>query len=191
MAEAIGMVETVGLTGAIEAGDAMSKAANVTLLGWDRVGAGLVTVFCQGDVAAVKSAVDAGAQAAAKVGQVHSVHVIPRPHGELSAILPSRSRAGKEGGKASPGIRALGIIETRGATGVIEASDAMCKAADVEVVKIQEIGGGYITVLVNGDVGSVTSAVSAGAESSERVGELVSQHVIPRPSDEVIELYLS
>ncbi|MFH1570997.1 MAG: BMC domain-containing protein, partial [Gemmatimonadota bacterium] len=82
MSEAIGMVETVGLTGAIEAGNAMSKAASVVLMGWDRVGSGLVTVFCRGDVAAVKAAVDAGAQAASKVGEVRSVHVIARPHGE-------------------------------------------------------------------------------------------------------------
>ena len=189
MSEALGMVETVGLAGLIEAGDAMSKAANVSLLGWDKVGAGLVTVFCAGDVATVKSAVDAGAQAGARVGQVHSVHVIPRPHSELSAIQPKAGKAKKEADKGP--VRALGIIETRGATGVIEASDAMSKAANVEVVRLQEIGGGYITVLVSGDVGSVSSAVSAGAEACERVGELVSQHVIPRPSDDVIELYLS
>ncbi len=192
MSEAIGMVETVGLTGIIEAGDAMSKAANITLVGWDKIGAGLAVVFCQGDVAAVKSAVDAGSQAASQVGEVHSVHVIPRPHAELeAAILPSRPRGGKDGEKAVQGIRALGLVETRGATGVIEASDAMSKAADVDVVKLQEIGGGYVTVIVSGDVGSVMAAVSAGAESSERVGELVSQHVIPRPSDDVINLYLN
>ena len=186
MLEALGMVETVGLTGAVEAGDAMSKAASVRLLGWDRVGAGLVTVFCEGDVAAVKSAVDAGSQAAGRVGQVHSVHVIPRPHAELSAILPQR-----QAGVVSRGeVRALGLVETRGATGVIEAADAMSKAAEVEVVKIQEIGGGYITVLVSGDVGSVNASVSAGAESAQRVGELVAQHVIPRPSDEVVALFL-
>ena len=190
MSDAIGMVETVGLTAIIEAGDAMSKAANITLLGWDRIGAGLVAVFCQGDVAAVKSAVDAGSQAAAQVGEVHSVHVIPRPHAELGAILPSRPKGKKDGEKAAQGIRALGILETKGATGVIEASDAMSKAADVDVVQIQEIGGGYITVLVSGDVGSVMAAVSAGAESAGRVGELISQHVIPRPSDDVIDLYL-
>ncbi len=186
MAEALGMVETVGLAGSIEASDAMSKAANVALLGWDKVGSGMVTVFCEGDVAAVKSAVDAGAQGAARVGQVQSVHVIARPHGELGAITPERA-----GGDAPSGIKALGILETKGATGTIEASDAMSKAANVEVVKLVEIGGGYITVLVTGDVGSVTSAVGAGAETSEKVGELVSQHVIPRPSDDVIALFLS
>jgi carbon dioxide concentrating mechanism protein CcmO len=182
------MIETVGLIGVIEAGDAMSKAANVVLLGWDRVGSGLVSVFCEGDVAAVKSAVDAGAQAAARVSEVHSVHVIPRPHAELDAVLPKRHP--KEG-EAGAKVQAMGLIETRGATGVVEASDAMSKAAAVEVVRIQEIGGGYITVLVSGDVGSVKSAVSAGAEAVERVGELVAHHVIPRPADDVVELYVS
>ena len=186
MSDAIGMVETVGLVGIVEAGDAMAKAASVQLLGWDKVGSGLVTVFCSGDVAAVKSAVDAGSTAAAKVGQVHSVHVIPRPHEELGAIMPERG----EGGEGE-GVRALGLIETRGATGVIEAAAAMSKAADVDIVRVREIGGGYITVLVSGDVGSVQASVSAGAEACERVGELVSQHVIPRPHDDVVALYLS
>ncbi|MEC7227782.1 MAG: BMC domain-containing protein [Candidatus Latescibacterota bacterium] len=186
MSDAIGMVETVGLLGIVEAGDAMAKAASVQLLGWDKVGSGLVTVFCSGDVAAVKSAVDAGSTAAAKVGQVHSVHVIPRPHEELGAIMPERGESGE-----GEGVRALGLIESRGATGVIEAADAMSKAADVDIVRVQEIGGGYITVLVSGDVGSVQASVSAGAEACERVGELVSQHVIPRPHDDVVALYLS
>ena len=186
MSDAIGMVETVGLLGIVEAGDAMAKAASVQLLGWDKVGSGLVTVFCSGDVAAVKSAVDAGSTAAAKVGQVHSVHVIPRPHEELGAIMPERVESGE-----GEGVRALGLIESRGATGVIEAADAMSKAADVDIVRVQEIGGGYITVLVSGDVGSVQASVSAGAEACERVGELVSQHVIPRPHDDVVALYLS
>ncbi len=185
MADAIGMVETVGFVGVVEAGDAMSKAAQVTLTGWDKIGAGLTSVFCEGDVAAVKSAVDAGALAAAKVGTVHSAHVIPRPHAELDSVLPSASKGN------GVVVQALGLVETRGSVGVIEAADAMSKAADVEVVKVAEIGGGYITVLVTGDVGSVKSAVSAGSEAAERVGELVSQHVIPRPSDEVASLYLS
>ena len=185
MSDALGMLETVGLTGIVEGGDAMSKAAHVELLGWDKVGAGLVTVFCRGDVAAVKSAVDAGAQAASKVGEVTSVNVIARPHDELWGVLglPSTPSEGDEGGTdIRMEIRALGVVETRGATGVIEASDAMVKSADVEVVKVQEIGGGYISVLVTGDVGSVNAAVSSGAEAAERVGELVNRHVIPRPS---------
>ena len=190
MADALGMIETVGLTGIVEASDAMSKAAQVSLLGWDKIGGGLVTVFCEGDVAAVKSAIDAGAAAAAQVGDVNSVHLIPRPHAELAAVLPKKA-ATKSTEKAATGARALGLVETKGAIGVIEASDAMSKAADVEVANVVEIGGGYITVLVSGDVGSVNAAVSAGAESSERVGELVSRHVIPRPNKAVVDLYLS
>ena len=93
--KALGMVETRGLVPLIEASDAMCKAANVELTGWDRVGSGLVTAFVTGDVAAVKAAVDAGAAAAAKIGEVVSVHVIPRPHDELAVALP-KAKATKQ-----------------------------------------------------------------------------------------------
>lgn len=86
--QALGMIETKGLVGAIEAADAMVKAANVTLIGKVMVGGGLVTVMVRGDVGAVKAATDAGAAAAGKVGELVSVHVIPRPHGEVELILP-------------------------------------------------------------------------------------------------------
>lgn len=85
---ALGMVETRGLVGSVEAADAMVKAANVTLVGREQVGGGLVTVLVRGDVGAVKAAVDAGAAAAERVGELRSVHVIPRPHSEVEVILP-------------------------------------------------------------------------------------------------------
>jgi hypothetical protein len=85
---ALGMVETKGLVGAIEAADAMVKAANVKLIGKEKIGAGFVTVMVRGDVGAVKAATDAGAAAAQRVGELVSVHVIPRPHGDVEAILP-------------------------------------------------------------------------------------------------------
>ena len=85
---ALGMIETKGLVGAVEAADAMVKAANVTLVGREQVGSGLVTVMVRGDVGAVKAATDAGAAAADRVGELVSVHVIPRPHGEVELILP-------------------------------------------------------------------------------------------------------
>ena len=91
MSEAIGMVETVGLVGIVEAGDAMAKAANVQLLGWDKVGSGLVTAFVSGDVAAVKAATDAGATAAGRIGEVVSVQVIARPHEDLGTILKTKA----------------------------------------------------------------------------------------------------
>lgn len=88
MSEAIGMIETKGLVGAIEAADAMVKAANVQLIGKEIVGGGYVMVIVRGDVGAVKAATDAGAAAAGRVGELKSVHVIPRPHNEVAAILP-------------------------------------------------------------------------------------------------------
>ena len=90
MTDALGMVETRGLVGAVEAADAMVKAATVTLIGREQVGSGLVTVMVRGDVGAVKAATDAGAVAAKKVGELVSVHVIPRPHSEVEMILPTR-----------------------------------------------------------------------------------------------------
>jgi ethanolamine utilization protein EutM len=88
MGEALGMIETKGLVAMIEATDAMVKAANVQLVNWEKIGAGFVTAMVRGDVAAVKAATEAGAVAAAKVGELISVHVIPRPHSSLEDVLP-------------------------------------------------------------------------------------------------------
>ena len=87
---ALGMIETKGLVAAVEAADAMVKAANVNLVGYEKIGSGLVTVMVRGDVGAVKAAVDAGATAARAVGEVVSVHVIPRPHSDTELIIPKR-----------------------------------------------------------------------------------------------------
>ena len=89
MLEALGMVETKGLVGAIEAADAMVKAANVTLLGKEQIGSGLVTVMVRGDVGAVKASVEAGSAAASRVGELYGAHVIPRPHDDVEGILPT------------------------------------------------------------------------------------------------------
>lgn len=86
--KALGMLETKGLVCMIEGTDAMLKAANVQMVGWEKVGSGLVTTFVVGDVAAVKAAIDAGASAASKIGEVVSVQVIPRPHEDIAAMLP-------------------------------------------------------------------------------------------------------
>ncbi len=88
---ALGMIETKGLVGSIEAADAMVKAANVELVGREQVGSGLVTVMVRGDVGAVKAATDGGAAAAERVGELVSVHVIPRPHADVEKILPKRA----------------------------------------------------------------------------------------------------
>ena len=89
---ALGMIETKGLVGAVEAADAMVKSANVVLIGSEYVGGGYVTVMCRGDVGAVKAATDAGAAAAKRVGELVSVHVIPRPHEDVEMILPQNEK---------------------------------------------------------------------------------------------------
>jgi len=91
MKESLGMIETRGLTAAIEAADAMLKAANVELVGTEKIGSGLVTVFVRGDVGAVKAATEVGAEAAQRIGELVAVHVIPRPHTDLAKILPALS----------------------------------------------------------------------------------------------------
>jgi microcompartment protein CcmL/EutN len=180
------MIETKGLVALIEGTDAMLKTANVTFAGWVSVGSGLVTGFVEGDVGAVKAATDAGAASARRVGELTSVLVISRPHDELpnfaSPLKPASARMGQE---------AIGLIEAKGLVGIVEASDAMCKAASVELVKTIEIGGGFVTAVVRGDVGSVRAAVDAGAVACRAVGELISVHVIPRPHEGVFDGFLS
>jgi microcompartment protein CcmL/EutN len=87
-------------------------------------------------------------------------------------------------------MEALGMIETKGYVGLVEGSDAMCKAANVELIKRIEIGGGYVTTIVRGDVGSVKAAVDAGAAAASRVGELVACNVIPAPAEALMSIYL-
>ena len=149
--EALGMIETKGLVSLIEASDAMLKAANVTLIGWQKIGSGLVTAFVVGDVAAVKAAIDAGAAAAGRIGEVVGVQVIPRPTKRSSAASCPRANprpTASANAHQQPQQwhekqpleteipmsktinEALGMIETKGLIATIAATDAMAKAAN-------------------------------------------------------------
>jgi microcompartment protein CcmL/EutN len=182
--EALGLLECKGLVALIEGTDAMLKSANVDMMGWDKAGSGMVTTFVRGDVAAVKAAADAGAEAAGRIGTVIGVHVIARPHDELGGLLPKASKK-PEGVKAGPAL-AIGAIETKGWVGSVEATDAMGKAANIEVIKTIQIGGAHVTTIVKGDVGSVKAAVEAGSEAAGKVGELIASHVIARPHSDLL-----
>jgi len=182
--KALGFIETKGLVGDIEATDAMLKAADVEFIGSVTIGAGLTTTLVTGEVGAVKAAVEAGQEAASRVGELFGSHVIPRPHADVARVLPPKGPAtGKprEPGTQIPLNAALGMIETNGFTANIEATDAMLKAADVSLVGQEQIGAGLVTVFVQGDVGAVKAAVEAGQTAASRIGEVVSAHVIPRP----------
>jgi len=187
MKQALGMIETKGLVAMFEAADAMLKAANVTFAGWVPVGSGLVTAFVEGDVAAVKAATDVGASSARRIGEVSSVQVIPRPHDDLDKFVQAATKKPVDPNARKDSAEAVGLLETRGLVGVIEGSDAMVKAAGVQLVRLVEIGGGFVTAVVRGDVGSVRAAVDAGSEAARRAGELVASHIIARPHDGLIE----
>jgi len=111
MADALGLIETKGFVGMVEAADAMVKAAKVELVGFEKIGGGYVTAIVRGDVAAVKAATEAGARSAERVGQLVSVHVIPRPHANIDAALPlgrtaeARRAMGLEGGVSAAGVK--------------------------------------------------------------------------------------
>ena len=188
--EALGMIETKGMAPLIEAADAMLKAANVTLKGWHKIGSGMVTAFTVGDVAAVKAAVDAGAAAAGRIGEVVGVQVIPRPHGDVDLVLPKHPKPNGESVAPMRGNEALGMIETKGLIAAIAATDAMSKAANVTLAGKLEIGNAFVITFVRGDVGSVRAAVDAGAQAASANGELVSSHVIPRPEQAVLDVFL-
>lgn len=113
MQEALGLIETRGLVAAIEAADAMVKAANVKFMGRQKVKGGLVAIMVAGDVGAVKAATDAGAAACKRVGEMVSAHVIPRPHGDIDKILPIGSSAATKRGAAKKGTRKAGSKTTK------------------------------------------------------------------------------
>ncbi len=189
--KALGFIETKGLVGNIEATDAMLKAADVEFIGSDTIGAGLTTVIVTGEVGAVKAAVEAGEEAASRVGELFCSNVIARPHTDLARILPSKGpAAGKKSsgsGEQIPVDSALGMIETNGLTAAIQAADTMLKSAEVSLVGKEQIGAGLVTMFVQGDVGAAKAAVEAGQEAAARIGEVVSSHVIPRPHTSVTE----
>ena len=191
--KAIGFIETKGLVGSIEATDAMLKAAAVEFLGSVALGAGLVAVVVTGEVASVKASVEAGQEAASRVGELVCTNVIARPHADIVKVMPPKGPAA--GGslpedavtEQAPLESALGMVETFGYTANIQAADAMLKAAEVTLVGQERIGAGLVTVFVQGDVGAVKAAVEAGQQEASRIGEVVSAHVIPRPHTGVCE----
>ena len=182
--EALGLVETLAIVPVIEATDKMLKAADVELVALEAGGSTLCTVFVKGDVAACRSAVEAGAAAAEKIGTLTGKNVMPRPIKAISAIVNTHDiDQGEEPDEVPHGpAQALGMVETFGVLYLMEAADAMCKAADVELVGYENIYDGYVSALVRGDVGACKTAVAAGVKAIEDMGHEVYSHVtIARP----------
>ena len=181
--QALGMLETVGMVPAIEACDKMLKAAEVELISYENVGSTLVTMFVKGDVAAVNSSVKAGVEAAEKIGKVTAHDTIPRPIrpiGDVVSIYDVDAQCSER--EEAFTSQALGLLETFGIVYCIHAADAMCKAADVELVGFENTASGYISAIVEGDVGACKTAVAAGVKAVAEMGkEVYSSVVIARP----------
>lgn len=200
MAEALGILEISSWSAAIAAADAAAKAGPVRVLQAELNDFYGAVIKLAGDTAAVEAAVAAGSAIAArmKVRCVSDVIPAPDPAGRPAYLAPREFNPlieqdvvhfpNQESSVSEQAPFAIGMIETQGFTAVIEAIDTACKAASVEVIGKEKLGGGYVTVLIKGDVAAVRAAVDAGRAKVEGLGKLIASHVIPRPSTAVLSL---
>ncbi|MFO0816787.1 MAG: BMC domain-containing protein [Pirellulales bacterium] len=217
MADSLGILETTGFTPAIVALDVMDKSAKTRILQAELNDFYGVVIKILGDTAAVTAALDAGFRQAERMGGAPLRSLLSRPDDQAWNALVSQPEYNpliEQGvvfqpvnqsnstapltGATAPAISkepivsdpsfALGLIETQGFTAVFEAIDSACKAANVEVVCKEKLGGGYITVIIKGDVAAVKAAVEAGQQKVGSLGKLIAAHVIARPSAAVLSL---
>jgi microcompartment protein CcmL/EutN len=208
--DALGILEVAGFTPSIVALDVMDKTADVRVFQTELNDGGGVVIKIVGSVAAVNAAIEAGRVAADNMGGKPVSTVLPRPDDRAFAAIESKIEISQL--TQSPTVKnpnyevisplsptevaamadnpsfALGFIETQGFTAVFEAIDSACKAANVEVLGKEKLGGGYITVIVKGDVAAVKAAVEAGVAKVGALGKLIAGHVIARPSSAVLAL---
>jgi len=207
VSDALGILEVTGLTPAMVALDTMDKTAGITLLQTESNDFYGVVLKVTGPVDAVQAAIAAGRSAAEQMGGKLVSTVINKPDERAWAALKSvvevspliqqavvknpnyeQLESKSEGKPVADNIFALGFIETQGFTAVFEAIDSACKAANVEVIGKEKLGGGYITVVIKGDVAAVKAAVEAGTSKVQGLGKLIAGHVIARPSAAVLSL---
>ena len=183
---ALGMVATTSFPAIIGTADAMMKSSNVFLVGYEKTGGGHCTAIVRGGVADVRMAVRAGEETARQFGQFVSASMIPRPTANLEEVLPINTRLeALEGvGQARSG-QAIGLLETRGFPAMVGAADAMTKSAEITLLSHETIGEGLCTIIIQGSLSNVVIAVEAGMNEAERIGELNSVMVIPRPLGEL------
>ena len=214
--ESLGFLEVTGFTPAIAALDVMEKCATIRLLQAEKNDFLGVCIKILGTTADVHAAVEAGREIAQRMGGKPVSNVINRPDPgawpalesppEVSpliqqsvVLIPRKSKNDEQSNPDQPNDQqkephvaaesfALGMIETQGFTAVFEAIDSACKAANVEVLGKEKLGGGYITVIIKGDVAAVKAAIEAGQSKVEGLGKLIAAHVIPRPSQAVLGL---
>ena len=166
----------------------MLKSADVTLVGYEKIGSGHCTAIVRGKISDVRLAVKMGADTAEESGQLISSSVISRPLANLEAVLPIGSRLAQLShgdGYSRLGNQAIGLLETRGFPAMVAAADIMLKSAEVQLSAYETTGAGLCTVIIRGSVADVVVALEAGMHEARRVGELNAVMVIPRPLDDL------
>lgn len=188
---ALGLVSTRSFPAIIGVADNMLKAAGVRLVGYEKIGSGYCTAVVRGGISDVRLAVDAGVDFAEKVGQLISQTVIPRPLANLEKVLPISDRlsqfAYEQEGYSRLSNQAVGLLETRGFPAMVGAADAMLKSAEVYLSGYEIVGDGLCTVVIRGRISDVTMAIEAGMHEADRIGELHSVMIIPRPLEDLEE----
>ncbi len=185
---ALGLVSTRSFPAIVGTADMMLKSADVTLVGYEKIGGGHCTAIVRGGIADVRLAVEVGAESAAQFGELISSLVIARPLPNLEAVLPIGSRIAQlTQGRGSNRLshQAIGLLETRGFPAMVAAADIMLKAAEVQLSAYEKIGAGLCTVIIRGSVTDVAVAIEAGMQEAERIGELNAVMVIPRPLEDL------
>ncbi|PLS69791.1 MAG: microcompartment protein [Cyanobacteria bacterium M5B4] len=184
---ALGMVSTQSYPAIVGTADMMLKSAGVTLVGFEKTGAGHCTAIVRGKIADVRLAVQAGAETAEQFGQLVSTSVIPRPLANLEVILPISSRMGNLLNLSYSLLKgqAVGLLETKGFPAMVGAADMMLKSAEVHLAGYETIGAGLCTAIVRGNVADVAVAIEAGMYEAERIGDFHSLMIVPRPLDDM------
>jgi carbon dioxide concentrating mechanism protein CcmO len=181
---ALGLVSTTSFPAIVGTADMMLKSAEVTMVGYEKIGSGHCTAVIRGRIADVRLAVEEGAKTAEQFGQLVSKLVIPRPMPNLEAVFPIGSHLVEllqnKRGYSRLSNRSIGLLETRGFPAMVGAADAMLKSADVQLAAYEKIGDGLCTAIIRGSVANVAVAIDAGMHEAERIGELHAVMIIPR-----------
>lgn len=184
-AQALGILETRGMVPLIRGADAMIKSAPVHAAGWTSVGGALAHLVVRGDISSVQTALEAGKACADEVGEVFASLAIPSPEAGIAPLLPD---APASNGPAED-VGALGVLETTGYASAVGGSDAMVKAADVDLVRLVIASGGRVDALVTGAIDAVQAAVAAGVDGAQEAGELNASCIVSRPSPDILACF--
>lgn len=185
---ALGLISVQSFPAIVGIADHMLKGSAVTLVGYEKIGGGSCTAIVRGGISDVRLAVAEGVERAQQFGQEYSTLVVPRPMPNLEAVLPIGNRLAQlalNRGSSRLANQAVGLLETRGFPAMVGAADAMLKAADVVVAAYEKIGAGLCTVIIRGTVSNVAIALDVGMVEADRIGELHSVMLVPRPLDDL------